>query len=561
MKTKTIVIFLTVLFGLLLITLGCKKSNDTKNSLVNNELVRSLSKYVSWSVGVSSRYKGIQKVYLYGTQAFDSNYYGYDGDMSGQLESGSSGSNETIRYLLKASDPDPTNTKNLFFNGPFADQSFPLASAWTGYMHPVTVTLKEEVDYDSTDTTTDTNTYDRWEITYDSSDYPTLFTKTPWDASTDAQSGSAITKYYFTDASSDPYIDYYLSSYTIEDASTGTVTTAYTFTPVSTSDVLSDHTKACYSDDQTTLADNCAFSYNSAKVAFTSTWSGDVNTRTTTYDNTSDTAFYQVVETRSYADQNLGQYNSRTFRYYHVDTVSGLPVWDTSADNLDRIYSNGFESSRLYYSAEDATSETRTYTSDGQGRETDYLVTNATSDSTLQRTYTFDTGSRIASVRNYGFTSGAQDSTPTCSSTYLARDYSWLVDATGDVTKTVIDYCDSTDVYQSDSAYKYVYIYNTNGSLTSQQNYTYDSDAYTLSDKITYEYDDNGNREKTQYYDVSDDVATASGYYEYLYDSNHYLVTTKGYDASGDLSLSPTSSSSKCTAGTSCYQTIIYTYR
>jgi hypothetical protein len=562
MKTKKNVISLTVLFCLLLLFGGCKKSNNSKDSLIENDIVRSKAYYVNWTVGTSNRYKGIQKVYLKGTQAFDSNYYGYDGDSSVRLTSGISGSNQTIGYLLQADDPDPTNTKNLFFNNPFADGSFPTISAWTGYMHPVSVTLKEEVEYDSDDTTTDSNTYEKWEITYDSAGYPTLFTKTPWSAASDAQSGSDITKYSFTAASSDPYIDYYLSSYTIEDASSGSATTAYAYTPVSASDVKANYTEICYSDNQSTMADNCSFTNDAVKITYASSLSGSVNTQTTNYFNTSDQEFYRFIETRTYADQDLGQYSSRNYRYYNVDTTSGDATWDATSDNNhDRVYTNGFETTRTYYSAEETTSRTMTYTRDAQGRETDFLETDASGDSDWHRAYTFDTSGRISSVRNYGFTGGTQNSTPSCSSTYLAQDYSWSIDATSDVTKTVIDYCDSSNVYQTNPVSKIEYTYNTNGSLTTQQNYSYASGTYTLTNKITYDYDDNGNKAKKQYYDVSADVATASGYYTYIYDSNYYLVTTKGYDASSDLSTDPTVTTSKCTSGSACYRTIIYTYK
>ena len=545
-----------VLAGLLLSLWNCKSDNKAREALMESDIVQAVAKYYGFNLSPGSRLKGINKITLEGTQAFDANYFGFDGGTEYFLENG----NKNRNHYMTVDDPEPTRTTSVYYSGPFADGTFPDQNAYTGAPYTVPVTDRTKTTYDKDGSVvTSGQTYTKWEVSYNSdTGYPSTYTKTPWDAETNAkQSGADTTVYNFTPWPEYPYKDYYESSYTVTDYSDD-VTTAYRYTPTS-SYTYPDfgYTENCYSDNFTTPGDNCGFSNNAVKIVYSSVYSGLNRTRTYSYYNTSDQEFKRSVYEYVYSNLALLHLSTYVYKSYDVNTNTGELTWDYQ---IDRTYTNNLLKSQTDYTAENTPGDAYTYGRDAQGRETDYLRKDSDGNTEWHKVYTFDSTGWKSSIREYSYTGGVQNDTPECDGSYEARDYSYARASSGIVTKTDINYCDG-NTYQTDPYEKYITTYNSNGLQTSYEEYSYSSSTYTLTYKRTYEYDTNGNKTRSQYYTVSSGTATPSYHYIYEYDSGLFNVTQKPYDADGDLSTRPWVTNSKCTAGDECYTTTNYTYK
>lgn len=580
MKNKKRLIAIAILLSLVFVGWGCKSSNDAIEELKESDIVKAVAKFVGFNINQNSRVDGIIKVEIQGSQAFDSNYWGYDNSPNIFLED----NNETLSYYETFDDPDPGNDNMGTFNDAFADGTFPENRAMTGTVRPVEVTALREDSYTATGNKSG-DWYETWTISYNSSTgYPSSMSQIWYDPNTDEKGdpGSGnVAEYAYTFAT-DSYEannDYFQSSRSWKDYNgdlLGIEKTVKTgIVNFDKPDIDGSNTRTCYDADETTMTTSrCGGNWDAsdevdsyladvgtyAKFYKTYVLSGSTLTETLKFYDASNVEMDgRVVVTTRYADLKNWRLAAKTAAQYDVASDGTT----TETKKVEYTYTNGYYTTRKRYSNE-TLDTTATVTWDAQGRMKSFVSKNASDETVFSIDYTFDSVGRQTSQTWYLYTSGVKNSTPACAyGDQAAQSRSYSRDSSGNTTITWTYDC-SSGSYDEDGLYQKEYIYSATGLVTSYVIYDLSSGSAVLYSKETYTYDTNGNRTKKQYYSVTSGTATENGYETYAYDSHKFKVTTKKYDADGDLSTDPTNTTSKCSALSStseCYSTLTYTYK
>ena len=567
---------------------------------------------MSFNLSKDSYVKGVFKVSMTGSKAFDPNYWGWRD--SGYLEDTDHGfntyadvnhfyflenDNKTISWIKTIDNPlYPGFAGDAYQESarPFADGSFAGKMASTDSYLPMRVTTGTQQDVDLNGTAAAGYPTFSWTTTYDSSTgYPTTQIFKLLDSATNSPYAGSITdcgglKTFsgmiriipFSPRSGSANTSLTNDGYTIQDVN-GTTQCVYnrTWSGVHTlTDMNFTETKATYDSDGSTLLawmDPLEGQSGAARWERTNVLSENVVTETSKWYDVNGNEFYRTVSTDTITNVPLRHRSASSSKGYNVSNGVATLVYQD-----DYTYVNNMRASHILYNVSGgiaSASLITTITRDAQGRFKTGLVTDGSGTAIAERSDSFESSGRRSGNREYQYINGQK--TPACTAYFVSFgsnwDLSYSTDTSGNMTFTGTSYCNwsagQPGTYQATPYYRFVRTYNTMGQMIDQKTYQDITSSGNLSyvGRKSWTFDVNGALTKIQYYNVDpvSSVDTASYYSMIESDSNLYRTATKNYDEDGDLSncsdavtnsCTTNKAGYKCTSGTPCYQQMSYTY-
>ncbi|MFH2131824.1 MAG: hypothetical protein ABIK68_15735 [bacterium] len=546
---RTYILYLFLIPWIFLPLSSCKTDNELQSALIEYEPLLRGSKYVTYNLSSSSQVRGVYTLSLSGTQAFDSNYWGWE--QPAYFLSGGNMTLSAINTISSAQPPGPQDYATHSAAPAFADGTFPTARAYTGIIRPLSFATIKRTFYNSSGELAYDDNLKTYSLSYDATtdlikEYSILTQENATDTVT-------LNTYGF---SADPrsYSTYYASSYTkkagANNTLVGSVTTmitadstsdTYTYRRTNENGVLGSfdassdlgYLDSGFFDDansQTILKIVTAVTYYPTATVDIS--ADSLETITEKY--TSETnVVYKEVTIEHYANYRLRQladYQKKTYN------VSGST--ETQLSQQKKWYTNGYlVLDHTYAAASGWTSPSSyvVYVYDAQGRVTAFEQKDASGTTTFKKVYTFNGSGQTASVRSYNVDSSGVE---TCNSS-SNKDYSYTTQSSTSKTISEISYgCTGTSLSTTPSE-KITRTYHTSGKLITYQRYSYLSIAYLLTSQTAYGYGSSGERLYIQNYSVDGTgQATATTRTEYTYDDNLFLTSTINKNASGQVSTS-----------------------
>jgi hypothetical protein len=466
---------------------------------------------IAYNLTKDSYVNGIYKTSATGSQAFDSNYWGWhdsdfvmDEDQDQNIYGNANfyyfleNDNKTISYMKGIDVPFPWSggDDRELAKVPFADGSFAGTATETGWYRPIKVT--EAAPY----TILDNNgniaagvSYPKFSFTYDPvTGYPTGGTGVYWDPSTDAPvtvsapgmfqcpNGPIGTQqeYFFTTTSNFYFFNYFFGGFTTKDASGDSLCTwslnfegNHTFENGSRT-VNETQTKAWYAGDGTTLISDPSTDIEgvtgAAKWIMTRSLTGTVWTDTVKWYDASGDEMRRNITTVTYASTAQPQASSSTFEEYDV---SGDVATLTSKQ--EKTHTRGFETGRVDYAVVGGTATVdslHTVTADSQGRAVFWRATNVAGETIYESEFSFDANGRSTGIREYTVSNGTR--IPVCN---LNRnwDFSYATDTSGNMEVYLESYCDlssgSPGTIQTTPAYRMINTFNALGQKLLERQY------------------------------------------------------------------------------------------
>ncbi len=554
MNLKNAVLFL---FPLVLAAAGlqsCKADNELESSLKDYTDLALTAKYTSFNLNYGNKVKGVAKISLSGSQAFDSSYWGWE-EPSVFLEN----EGKTVSRLRILDRPEPQLCLEDSANYPFADGTFANSRSYTGIVRPSSIEEMSRTKYDvSGDQTTD-STPTTYKISYTqfTGELETYTIKTT-DSSTD------VHKKIYT-FSSDPrsYSDYYVSNFTVQDGSADNPPQVGAVNISIEVDATSDPQTETY----TYLRRNAAGELGSFDASgdlgiLDSTFFDDTNSSTivkivrtvgyyaeATADISADsirvvTVKYSDASTIVYRDMAIYHYENYALRllkdYRHWTHYVSDGTYILSSQEM-KYYENGWATLEYEYSVAAGQAElltTITTTRDSQGRPNTYTEANNAGSVYYKKEYGFDEYGRTSTIRSYDVDTST--AVKTCSDTINQElAYESITSTSNEELREIstTTYSCNGSQLSDDPASRIVRTYNGFGQLRSIENYKYSSGNFTRTSKQGWEYNPNGTKLKDQYYEVdSDGSPTISNYTVYDYDSYLFRISTIDFTAEGDIS-------------------------